>query len=294
MPTQRVVVSAVLLVTLGLSACGGSGTAGSATSSTATASETSAAPSPEPSTPAPLGAYTPTGKPTAVVPPWPQASIGAYCIEPKDGARRVVFPAASGARITGAVFGHGTAGVVLAHQSNGDLCQWWPYARTLVRAGYLVLSIDLEGKGSSGYAQYDLDQPAPYGLDVAAAVGYLRSQGAAKVVLVGASLGGISVLAGAAVARPAVNGVVSLSAPAEYVGIDARTAAARLTMPVLYAAATEDTDFAESTKTLHAATKSPKSLLIVPGSQHGVSLVDAGGNPAVQRAVTAFLAKYAR
>jgi len=277
--------------------CGGSGsgTATPTASVTEPAPETSFEPTtPAPSTPAPLGPYTPSAKPVAVVPPSPQASIGASCVEPADAARRVMIPVGDGAKITGAVLGRGRAGVVLVHQSNGDLCQWWPYARILAKSGYLVLSIDLEGRGSAGYAQYDGVQPSPFGLDVAAAAGYLRAQGAAKVVLVGASMGGTSVLAGAAVTRPVVQGVISLSAPANYSEIDARTAVRRLTMPVLYAAAAEDAEFAADAKTLHAATKSPKSLIVVPGSLHGVSLVQDGGVPAVQRAVTAFLAKYAK
>jgi pimeloyl-ACP methyl ester carboxylesterase len=257
-------------------------------------SPSSAAASVSPTSAQPLGPITPSGRPTLTVPPSPPASIGAVCLEPADAARKVTFRASSGATLTGALLGRGDAGVVLVHQSDGDLCQWLPYARDLAKTGYLVLTMDLEGRGSAGFVQYDGNQPVPYGLDVAAAARYLRTHGAAKVVLVGASMGGTAVLAGAAIARPAVNGVVSVSAPAEYAGIDARTAATRLTVPVLYVAATEDNDYEAMARMLYAATRSPRSLSIVPGSAHGVALVDDPGDPRVRRDVDSFIAAHAR
>jgi pimeloyl-ACP methyl ester carboxylesterase len=286
----------VVLVLLAVTSCGQDAEPPAAQpTASSPANPTSDTPaSATPSSPAPLGPITPTGRPTATVPPSPAASIGASCLQPGDSTRKVTFPASSGATLTGALLGRGRAGVVLVHQSDGDLCQWMPYARDLARAGYLVLSIDLEGSGSSGFVQYDGVQPSPYALDVAGAVRYLRTHGAAKVVLVGASMGGTSVLAGAAVTRPAVDGVVSLSAPAEYAGIDARTAAGRLTMPVLYVAAADDSDYSTHAKTLHAATKSTKSLSVVPGTLHGVYLVLPGGVASVRRAVDGFLAAHAK
>jgi pimeloyl-ACP methyl ester carboxylesterase len=76
--------------------------------------------------------------------------------------------------------------------------------------------------------------------------------------------------------------------------MDARSAARRLTMPVLYAVGADDGDFAADARTLRAATKAPAQLVVVPGSAHGVALVQEGGQTTVPRAVTAFLAKYAR
>ncbi len=258
-------------------------------------------PTAEATTQAPLGPYAPTEKPTSVVSPSP-GPVGAACVTEADNAEiahvKVMQdaggPNLTGAEITTATIGHGKAGVVLVHQSNGDLCQWWPYARTLAKAGYLVMSVDLEGFGSSGYGQYEGVQPAPYGLDVASAVSALRSMGASRVVVIGASMGGTSALAGAALARPPVNGVISLSAPAFYNEMDARSAVRRLTMPVLYAVGADDGDFAADAKTLRAATKAPAQLIVVPGSAHGVALVEEGGQTTVRRAVATFLANYAR
>jgi hypothetical protein len=118
--------------------------------------------------------------------------------------------------------------------------------------------------------------------------------GAGKVVLVGASMGGTVSLAAAAITTPRVDAVVSLSSPAEYAGIDARTAAGLLRVPVLYGAAADDNDFADASRLLHAATKSQKSLHIVPGAMHGVALVAEDGDPTIRRAVGAFINTHMR
>ncbi|WP_132299256.1 alpha/beta hydrolase [Kribbella sp. VKM Ac-2568] len=217
--------------------------------------------------------------------------VGATCLEPSDRARRVIIPTSTGAKLTAALLGQGRRGVVLVHESNQDVCQWLPYARELVRTGYFVLGLDLS---TSGYVQYEGVQPSPLGLSVSAAAGYLRKQGAGRVVLVGASMGGTASLAAAAITTPRVDGVVSLSAPAEFDGIDARTAAGMLRVPVLYGAAADDRSFADASRVLHAATTSKKSIHIVPGTRHGVALVAQDGDPTLRRAVGAFIAMHAR
>ena len=66
-------------------------------------------------------------------------------------ANEVSFRAADGTRLVGHRFGGKRPGartaVVLAHQSNGDLCEWAPYARRLAARGYFVFPFDLRGHG---------------------------------------------------------------------------------------------------------------------------------------------------
>src|SRR5919201_1956798 len=175
-----------------------------------------------------------------------------------DGCVRsnvVRFRAADGTRLVGARFGTGTTAFVLAHQSNGDVCQWAPYARRLAALGYLAFPFDFRGHGDSQYRPY----PASRRLagDVSGAVKAVRRLDAKKVVLVGASLGGIAVIVAAANTRPAVDGVISLSGPASYAGIDAVAAARRLRVPVLYLAGDNDDGFTTDARTLYQATTEP-------------------------------------
>jgi pimeloyl-ACP methyl ester carboxylesterase len=190
------------------------------------------------------------------------------------GQGEVRFRAADGTRLFGRRFGRGTTAVVLAHQYRGDLCQWAGYARRLAARGYLAFAFDFRNNGRSqqvGYAR-----AGRLAGDVAGAVTYLRSHGAKKILLVGASMGGTAVLAAAASIRPAVAGVVSVSGPRSFGGAEAEAAVPKLRVPVLYLAATDDGggSFAEDARALFERTaSSDKSIEIVDGYSHGVSLV---------------------
>ena len=198
----------------------------------------------------------------------------------------VRFRAADGTRLVGHLFGRGPRAIVLAHQSRGDLCQWLWFAKREARRGYRALAFDLRNYGQSQHRQ----TPARgFGLDVAAAAKFLRSRGARKVFLVGASLGGSAVIAGGADARPPVDGVVSVSGAADLVG--AIDSARRLQAPVLFLAGRLDTDFASDARRLYSAAASPdKSIQILERGEHGTDLV--GSSPAARRLIDRFFATH--
>jgi pimeloyl-ACP methyl ester carboxylesterase len=182
------------------------------------------------------------------------------------------FPSGDGSTLQGFMIGTGPVGIVLAHQSGADLCQWKPYAYTLSRQGYRVLAFN-----------FSIHLPA----DVTGAVAALRARGSQRVVLIGASMGANAVVVAAATTKPPVAAVVSLSAPQVFQGEDAAAAAPRLKVPVLYVAGAYDGEFAQDARALYAATKAPgRRLLIVQSGAHGVELMDD--------ALTAELEKFIR
>ena len=191
--------------------------------------------------------------------------------DPCIHGNRVRFTDADGTRLVGARYGHGTTAVVLAHQSEGNLCQWQPYARRLAAQGFLALPFDFRNYGESQQGSYPAAQ---LGGDVIAAAKEARSLGARRVFLVGASMGGTAVVVAAANAKPPVNGVVSVSGSSSYGSLDAEAAAKWLAVPALYLAGKGDTVFAYEARTLFAATPGKtKALKLLPGSQHGTGLV---------------------
>jgi pimeloyl-ACP methyl ester carboxylesterase len=203
------------------------------------------------------------------------SAVPGGAVSPRDWCikgNRVRFRAADGTRLVGARYGRGTTAVVLAHQSDGTLCAWQPYARRLAAEGYLAFPFDFRNYGESQHRRY----PASDRLagDVVAAARAVRALGATHVFLVGASMGGTAVVVAAANARPPVAGVVSVSGAANYGRIDAVAAARRLAVPALFMAGEGDVDFANDARTLYAAaTAADKSLEILPSSAHGVTLV---------------------
>ena len=151
--------------------------------------------------------------------------------------------------------------MVLAHQSNGSLCEWLPTARRLAARGVWVFAFDFRGHGfSKGRIQY-----GRLAADYAAAVKAARALGARNVVLAGASLGGIAAVVAGANVKPPVDGVVSVSSPARFRGMDAAATAPRLRVPVLYLAAEADDnagfDFSQDAEEMHTATASTDKAL---------------------------------
>jgi pimeloyl-ACP methyl ester carboxylesterase len=210
----------------------------------------------------------PPGRPPATR----SAAYGIPCLRDRERAAAFRFRVGQGFDTVGVVLGGGTRGLVLGHQRGGDLCEWLPTARSYARLGYRVLVFDF----------HDQDRVDD---DVVAAVAELRRRGVARVVLVGSSMGGTAVLVAAARIRPAVAGVVSLSGPAVFGDLDARTAVARLRVPVLLVAARLDGPFAAAARGLYAAAATgDKRLLVLGSAAHGSALLTFGEEAARVRA----------
>ena len=101
--------------------------------------------------------------------------------------RQISFATADGGTVFADVYGEGGRdGVVLAHGSAFNRESWRPLAEQLAGKGYRVLAIDFRGWGKStaGSTKDALFE------DVLAAVRTLRRGGAARVSVIGGSMGG--------------------------------------------------------------------------------------------------------
>ncbi len=212
--------------------------------------------------------------------------VGYACAKGAD----VSFRAADGTKLIGHVFGSGRTVVILGHQSQGSLCEWVTYARRLARLGYTAFAIDFRSHGLSQQRGGTAGERLASDLD--GAVRLMRKRGKQKVFLVGASMGGIASLVAGSSVTPAVDGVVSVSAPATFMGMNATSSARRLRAPVLYLAAEGDDnggyDFSDDAREMYAATAAAdKRLQVLPGRQHGVGLV--AGSPRARTLIEGFL-----
>lgn len=236
----------------------------------------------------------------ASLPPAPVPSVtpGAKCVGATPGAEVIRFPSPNGASLGGVLLGTGPAGIVLAHQSPGDLCDWWFYATRLAGLGYRVLAFDFNGTASSSPSEGNPGHAA-FDVDVLAAAGVLRERGATAVVAMGASLGGVAVVTAAAEAKPPLAGVVDLASTTESSGMDALAAARTLSVPALFVTAERDTVAGETRQLAGAVTSTAEHrLLVVSGSgEHGVALLkpeEEPQAPQVRAAVEEFLAAHTR
>ncbi len=214
------------------------------------------------------------------------------CLQGAEAAQAIRFQTTAGASLAGVLLGSGRTGLVLGHQNGSDICEWMPQARSFAAGGYRVLVLDFEGFGDS---QPGSGPDARLDVDVVAAAGELRQRGADRIVLVGSSMGGTAVLAAATEISPPVAGVVSLSGPAEFHGVDAAAALPRLRAPVLFVASADDQPFADDARAMYrAAPVRDKRLLVVPGGAHGTSMAEFGAEAArVKAALETFIADHA-
>jgi alpha-beta hydrolase superfamily lysophospholipase len=193
--------------------------------------------------------------------------------------------------LNGRLFGPANeVAVILSHMQPNDQTAWFEFAEELADAGYAALTFNFRGYGDSGGDQEfeKLDD------DLAAAVRYLHDRGKRQVFLIGASMGGTTSIVVAAQAD--VEGVVAISAPAEFEGQNALEAVPNVTVPKLFIASEGDELAALSIEQMLEATGEPKDSEIYPGIAHGTNLflpAQSQSSAAIRQRILAFLDEHA-
>jgi pimeloyl-ACP methyl ester carboxylesterase len=201
----------------------------------------------------------------------------------------VVFRASDGTRLVGLSLGTGQTGVVLAHQLRGNLCRWLPFARVLAKSGYRVLAFDFRNHGSSAINNGSLSRWA-LDRDVAAAGRFLVGRGVQKLFVAGESMGGTASLVAASQLAPQLAGVISLSGPGQFAGLDAAAAAAQLEVPSVLVASNDDVGFVDDARALfEKIPREDKKLEIVPGPFHGTTILSGPSGQPVRALLLEFL-----
>ena len=201
----------------------------------------------------------------------------------------VAFTTEDGVEIKGRLFGPGATGVVMAHMYPADQRSWWDFAQVLAERGYMALAFDFRGYGeSSGDKKISLVD-----LDVEAAVDFLKELGVSDVFLVGASMGGTASLKVSA--QQEVSGVVSLSAPVEFQGIDVK--AERVKVPVLLIATRGDGSAKRSLELMveeGIVGELAETIVYEAGNDHGTDILKGENSAAARERILAFLEAHRR
>jgi pimeloyl-ACP methyl ester carboxylesterase len=197
---------------------------------------------------------------------------------PPEGSRAVSFPSADGVRLAGRLIGEGSVAVVLSHMRPADQRSWWPFSEDLAEAGYLVLTYDFRGYcpggvGGCSAGERDLGE---IWRDVLGAIDFVRSRGARRVVLIGASMGGTASLVAAAQEGVSVDAVITLSAPASFEGMDLTPdVLTRVSAAKLFIAGTGDGQAAPDAERLYDLSPPPKRVEILTTDAHGTDILSS-------------------
>lgn len=249
-----------LLILLALAACGG------APAAAPPAAGDEAAPATEPADQIPESGSTPTAADPAQPTPLPPTATVPF---EGEGPWEAGFQTADGVTLHGTLFGEGSTGIVLAPNYPGGAAAWHPFAGAAAGQGYRALAFDLRGHGESG-GEADL-AAAPD--DVAAAVAFLRDQGAERIILMGGGEGAMAVILAAASGED-IAGLAALSPMREDGGLVVGEAdLAGLNIPSLWIGAR--TDMEHDAEGMAGQTGGEPEVWIYEGSSlHGTYLFE--------------------
>lgn len=188
-------------------------------------------------------------------------------------------------RLDGWLYGRGvTTAIICSHEYPSSKADWSDSAPWFAAHGYMVLAYDFRGFGDS-QGPYD---PTKLDRDLLAAIAFARSEGAQKIILLGASLGAdISLIVAS---ETHVAGVIALS-PEYLFGVDNSVILA-ITAPKLIINS-EDDLYASDDQQMFQVARPPKTLHLYPGDAHGVVIFDTENGQDLIARILAFANTYA-
>jgi alpha-beta hydrolase superfamily lysophospholipase len=192
-------------------------------------------------------------------------------------ARTISFSSADGGVVFADLYGRrGGAAVVLAHGAVFDRSSWTALATRLAGRDQQAMAIDFRGYGRSIAGAAGKEGLAD---DILGAVDYFHQQGAPRVAVLGASMGGTA--AAEAADRGDVDRLVLLS-PGRIVR------PARLRGPLLLVASSDEPAVTRMTEEYERLPE-PKRLVLLPGTAHGQHIFGTDQAEALMAAIVDFL-----
>lgn len=198
----------------------------------------------------------------------------------------VTFDTEDGATINGELYGTGRTAVIFSVMGN---CKpgWREFAQLTAAQGYMALTYQWRGCKANSVDQALIQE---FLEDTRAAIAFVREQGAEKVILVGASLGGCA-SAKLAVESQA-SGLVVLASPPSISqwGFEIEPADLNTNIPKLFITAENDNIVpADSTRALYDLAAEPKEWQTYPGSAHGTDLFEGESATELQQRILEFI-----
>jgi esterase/lipase len=200
---------------------------------------------------------------------------------------QVTFSTPDDAVLTGTVYGVGNVAVIFSVMGN---CKrgWEDMAELVAQHGMTALTYQWRAcRESAGAVEAELQKFVD---DLRGAITYMRAQGAQKIILAGASLGGVASAKLAVESSP--NGLIIVASPREIEdwNIEITLGDVNIDMPKLFITAENDSVVPmEKSRELFDLVAEPKEWETYPGTAHGTDLFETESGEAMQNRILEFL-----
>jgi alpha-beta hydrolase superfamily lysophospholipase len=199
----------------------------------------------------------------------------------------VTFITPDDATIEAKLYGSGDLVVIFSVMGN-CIPGWEDMAEQVAQNGMTALTYLWRGCREAG--SVDEDEIQKFVDDLRGAIAFVREQGAKKIILVGASLGGCA--SAKLTVESQADGLVVVASPAEISqwGFAVEAADVASDIPKLFITAKEDdTVPVEATQELFNLAAEPKEWTTYPGTAHGTDLFDTQSKDEFQQKILEFI-----
>ncbi len=237
--------------------------------------------SPSTKSAAPDSATSSGSKEPTAAPSGPTSTTGAISDEP------IAFQTGDGVTLHGHLYsspGPKKQAVIFTHMFPNDQRAWQGFAKELAGQGVAAMTFDFRGYGESGGSK----DPSKIDRDLTSALLLLKSRDYPLIYLVGASMGGTAVLKVAAAQD--IAGIVTVSAPIEFMGLDARQDVAKIKVPKRFLGSKNEAEGGgQSALEIYGLAGDPKSVFLFDGAAHGTDLLQGANATAFKQQIASFV-----
>ena len=221
--------------------------------------------------------------------PQPLVSVTATAVlpTPTPASYAIDFTTPDGATIGGVLYGSGATAVIFSVM--GNCRQGWDEMAELVgKNGMMALTYRWRGCKESGtVVEAEIRKFVD---DLRGAIDFMRQQGAEKIILAGASLGGVA--SAKLAVESGADGLIVIASPPEISQWDFAIEPADLNtdIPKLFITAENDAVVtAAETRELFDLAAEPKEWQTYPGTAHGTELFDTESSQELEQRILSFI-----
>jgi len=215
------------------------------------------------------------------------ATVTTFPVTPTPSVQEITFTTPDGKDIPGLLYGSGETVVIFSVMGN---CKrgWEDMAQRVAENGMMALTYQWRGCTESGTVLES--QLQKFVDDLRGAIRFVRDQGAKKIILAGASLGGVASAKLAVESSP--NALIIVASPREIEewGFEIGLGDVNIDMPKLFITAENDGVVSmERSHELFDLVAEPKEWQTYPGTAHGTDLFDTESGEAMQKRILDFI-----